>query len=95
MREMRPCAEQGRGEGRDWNDWRDWGDWNDWSMGYHKPAYPPTGSSHFHPGDRVEVIILERTPESEQDKRYPLRGKPIRYEQPTEPVAIEDWEAMK
>lgn len=49
----------------------------------------------FHPGDRVEVIILERTPEPEQDKRYPLRGKPIRYEQPTEPVAIEDWEAMK
>jgi hypothetical protein len=49
----------------------------------------------FQPGDRVEVIILERSPEVKQAKRYPLRGKPIRYEQPTEPVAVEDWEVMK
>ncbi len=49
----------------------------------------------FQPGDRVEVIILERSPEVKQGKRYPLRGKPIHYEQPTEPVAVEDWEVMK
>ena len=28
----------------------------------------------FQPGDRVEVIILERSPEVKQAKRYPLRG---------------------
>ena len=49
----------------------------------------------FQPGDRVEVIILERPPEFKEANRYPLRGKSIRYEQPTEPVAVEDWEVMK
>ena len=27
--------------------------------------------------------------------RYPLRGSVIRYEQPTEPVAEADWEALR
>ena len=27
--------------------------------------------------------------------RYPLRGSVVRYEQPTEPVAETDWEALR
>ena len=29
------------------------------------------------------------------DECYPLRGKPIHYNNPTEPVALEDWEVLK
>lgn len=43
-------------------------------------------------GEAVEVIILVR-PTSNQASRYPLRGLPIYYIQPTEPVAEQDWEA--
>lgn len=49
----------------------------------------------FQPGDRVEVIILEHPRESRKDKQYSLRGTPIHYENPTEPVAEEDWETLK
>lgn len=30
-----------------------------------------------------------------QQTRYPLRGSVIRYEQPTAPVAEDDWEALR
>jgi hypothetical protein len=56
----------------------------------------------FRAGDTVEVIILEsRTPQHEapthspDSNPYPLRGTVIRYDDPTEPVALEDWEALK
>ena len=56
----------------------------------------------FRAGDAVEVIVLEsRTKQHEAPTRspdsnpYPLRGKVIRYDDPTEPVALEDWEALK
>jgi hypothetical protein len=48
----------------------------------------------FRSGEEVEVIVLRREPRRPADKRYPLRGLPIRYEQPTEPVAKDDWEAL-
>jgi hypothetical protein len=52
----------------------------------------------FHPGDAVEVIILEAktphltiaAPSQSETNLYPLRGKVIRYDDPTEPVALED-----
>ena len=43
-------------------------------------------------GEAVEVIILVRPP-TNQTSRYPLRGLPVQYDQPTEPVAEQDWEA--
>lgn len=43
-------------------------------------------------GDAVEVIILVRSPVS-QVSRYSLRGLPVRYDHPTEPVAEQDWDA--
>lgn len=58
----------------------------------------------FRAGDAVEVIILEsHTSQQEQglkhqpDKNlYPLRDtQPYRYDYPTDPVALEDWEALK
>ncbi len=44
----------------------------------------------FKPGKEVEVIILERSNRL-QNKSYPLRGKPIQYDNPTEPVAQNEW----
>jgi hypothetical protein len=49
----------------------------------------------FQAGDAVEVIILARPPESNGRERYPLRGKPVEYREPTAPVAQNDWEAVK
>ncbi|MDW7709691.1 MAG: hypothetical protein SCH98_04390 [Deferrisomatales bacterium] len=50
----------------------------------------------FVEGEPVEVIVIERPPLAhEAEERYPLRGKPYRYDDPTEPVALEDWEALK
>ncbi|KAB8317450.1 hypothetical protein SD81_019330 [Tolypothrix campylonemoides VB511288] len=58
----------------------------------------------FHAGDAVEVIILQaKTPQhqdavnSQSEKnRYPLRDtQPYRYDDPTEPVALEDWECLQ
>ena len=44
-------------------------------------------------GEAVEVIILVRPP-TNQESRYPLRGLPVQYIEPTEPVAEQDWEAV-
>jgi hypothetical protein len=57
----------------------------------------------FHAGDAVEVIILEaKTPQhtvaslaSPEANKYPLRGKVVRYDDPTSPVALEDWEVLQ
>ena len=49
----------------------------------------------FHAGDAVEVIIFPRSRQGNGANRYPLRGQPLHYEQPTEPVALEDWEALQ
>lgn len=49
----------------------------------------------FRAGDAVEVIILERTPKSGGDNPYPLRGRPVQYDAPTEPVAETDWNALR
>jgi hypothetical protein len=51
----------------------------------------------------VEVIILQpqtaqhqiKSLETQNTNLYPLRGKVIRYDDPTEPVALEDWECLQ
>ena len=48
----------------------------------------------FQADDSVEVIIVTRSPGSSSENRYPLQGTPIIYQNPTEPVALEDWEAL-
>lgn len=58
----------------------------------------------FHAGDAVEVIILEtKTPQKNtkhlpqlDTNSYPLHNtQPYRYDDPTEPVALEDWEILQ
>jgi hypothetical protein len=57
----------------------------------------------FHAGDAVEVIILEaktsqhdvESQASPEANLYPLRGKVVRYDDPTSPVALEDWEVLQ
>jgi hypothetical protein len=49
----------------------------------------------FHKGDKVEVMILSPVRRSSKAKRYPLRGKLIRYDAPFESVAEDDWEVRR
>jgi len=49
----------------------------------------------FPAGKPVEVIVFATESRSSQDKRYPLRGTPIRFDDPTMPVAESDWEALR
>ncbi|MBA3921837.1 MAG: hypothetical protein H0X31_09130 [Nostocaceae cyanobacterium] len=57
----------------------------------------------FHAGDAVEVIVLKTqisqpqlAPKPQSDTNlYPLHGTVIRYDDPTEPVALEDWEFLQ
>ncbi|MBE9197670.1 MULTISPECIES: hypothetical protein [unclassified Nodularia (in: cyanobacteria)] len=58
----------------------------------------------FHAGEAVEVIILEAKtlqnqadPKYKSDKNlYPLHNtQPYQYDDPTEPVALEDWEVLQ
>jgi hypothetical protein len=48
----------------------------------------------FYSGEQVEVIILSRS-RNESGNPYPLRGTPVQYTDPTEPVAQEDWEVIR
>lgn len=50
----------------------------------------------FQPGDQVEVIIIESTPALPPagENRYPLRGKPLHYDAPFEPVAEAEWDLL-
>ena len=48
----------------------------------------------FRAGDTLEVIIFARRPKP-NGREYPLRGQPINYLEPTEPVAQADWDAVQ
>ncbi len=45
----------------------------------------------FREGESVEVTISHCTSKRNEKDRYPLRGTPIKYLDPTEPVAYGDW----
>ena len=49
----------------------------------------------FRSGDRVEVIILGYSQKKKDDKRYPLRGKPISYNEPFDSIAEDDWDLLQ
>ena len=48
----------------------------------------------FQEGELVEVIIFRRKREVRKSISSPLRGKVIKYIDPTEPVAQDDWELL-
>lgn len=49
----------------------------------------------FEVGEHLEIIVLSLSKAPPRFPPYTLRGKKIRYPNPTEPVAVEDWEALK
>ena len=44
---------------------------------------------------RNQVVTLHRNSAVPPAKRYPLRGTVLRYDNPFEPVALDDWEVLK
>jgi hypothetical protein len=48
----------------------------------------------FRAGEIVEVIILSREDRVCEAQDFPLKGKVLRYEKLTEPVAQDDWEVL-
>jgi hypothetical protein len=48
----------------------------------------------FHKGERVEVILLQRTRGSGRTGSYPLRGESLTYADPFGSVAEEDWTSL-
>jgi hypothetical protein len=49
----------------------------------------------FRAGENVEVIILSREDQVCGAQDFPLKGKVVRYEKPTESVAQDDWEVLQ
>ena len=49
----------------------------------------------FEDGEPVEVIVLARDDQSQASSPSDLRGKVIEYQDPTEPVAQDDWSALQ
>jgi hypothetical protein len=49
----------------------------------------------FHAGERVEVIVLAQQLFMGDQQKYPLCGTPFRYDHPTTPVALDDWDAAE
>ena len=50
----------------------------------------------FQAGEVVEVIILPRNNKTnDTNNTYSLKGKVLKYEKPTEPVAQDDWNVLK
>jgi hypothetical protein len=40
-------------------------------------------------------VIVVRKPVRQHGNGFPLRGVPIAYDRPTDPVAEEDWDALR
>ncbi len=49
----------------------------------------------FEPGEQVEVVVHSSSQAPDTQQQYPLRGTPIRYIDPFESVAEEDWEVLQ
>jgi hypothetical protein len=43
----------------------------------------------------VEIIVLADERRARDERRYPLRGQPITFIDPTAPVAESDWDALR
>ena len=64
---------------------------------------PPNGElqlklSEFRPGEVVEVIVLSlhRVQDvQDMDEEFPLKNTVLKYEAPTEPVAVEEWDLLQ
>lgn len=48
----------------------------------------------FQKDDILEIIIMKKD-KREMKSKYPLRGEEVIYNDPCEPIASEEWEAVK
>lgn len=48
----------------------------------------------FPPGELVDVIVLARKKSVDGPRVHTLKGSVLKYEQPFEPVADNDWDAL-
>jgi hypothetical protein len=48
----------------------------------------------FAAGEAVEVTLVAK-PSRQPGSQFPLRGVPITYDRPTDPVAEDDWDAVQ
>lgn len=48
----------------------------------------------FQKGDIIEIIMLHQPVMPSLPEQDPLRGMVLNYDDPTEPVAQEDWEIL-
>jgi hypothetical protein len=48
----------------------------------------------FPAGAQVEVIVLPVESRVSEENPYPLHGTPYLYQEPFEPVAQDDWDAV-
>ena len=58
----------------------------------------PTSDQREPPGIPVSHASTpdsENTPAETTNSRYPLRGKPVRLIDPTQPVSADEWEATE
>jgi hypothetical protein len=60
----------------------------------------PDGSLHldglpFSPGEEVEVTLQSKAQAKESSPRLSLKGTVLKYIDPTEPVAEDDWDALR
>ena len=49
----------------------------------------------FPPGELVEVIVLARKGPTPATRLRSLKGSVLKYEQPFEPVAEEEWDVLQ
>ena len=49
----------------------------------------------FAAGETVQVVIASEQAASTGPDRYPLRGTPVHYVNPTKPVADSDWNSAR
>ena len=47
----------------------------------------------FGAGEEIDVILIRSKPG--ESAEMPLRGTPVRYERPTDPVGVDDWDALR
>jgi hypothetical protein len=61
---------------------------------------PPNGELQlkalpFRPGEAIEVIILTRPQTNTNHNLFPLQGSVLKFDDPTEPVAVDDWDVLQ
>lgn len=49
----------------------------------------------FAAGRPVEVVVFPANDQTTPENRYPLRGTPIQFDDPSGPVADADWEILQ